>query len=218
MKKIILLISFFIAIACSKDDESDNKIDSKNFKEFSKLDFKKFIVNTEISYWDINEECFDKKTELFSSQIIESNGIQSGNFDTKFGEIIIEVDPNQKFLGFCQLCCVNFIRFENQKDMSFIRLNEKVDKDRLINFIGSIDNIDESYFLIRNSEYKKTLTRDKPVLFKLNDNSFEFILEKEISLCEPYLVEKHHIRVESNGEIIVLNKEVVINENSCINF
>lgn len=210
MKKISLLLILFL-LSCERNQTF---INLSEFKEITKLDVQNFDPNKNISYWDYSEECSNGENGEYRILVNYAKGKQSEELKTEYTKANFQ-HPIHHFLGECAHCCYKLIRFETSNKLSILKFYQN--KDLLLEFLGDINTIQEAYWLLKNSGYN-TLTTNNPVFIKETDKGYELIAEKEISICEPYVIEKHHVMISPKGDLQILSKEVIVNKNVCVNF
>lgn len=215
MKKIFLLVLVIAICGCSNDDDQNDNIDRSNFIPGRSFDIKQFSANDNIDYWDSVSECSINLDGGYEITIDASFGTKCNENTclTKYDSANI-THPINDFLGPCESCCLNFIRFEENKDVKAIALFSNIGEEHISKFLGDIDNFDEAIWLIRRKSYSITDPEFKGFM-KKTENGFQFIAIKYVSSCNPETIEEHLLEVNINGDISVLQTKILSEKDIC---
>ncbi|NIJ45279.1 hypothetical protein FHR24_001718 [Wenyingzhuangia heitensis] len=213
MKKLVLGILFMTIMSCQNDND-EISIDLSSFEKGRSVDFKNFSPKSEITYWEYSEECSKDTLGNFDNKIFYSRGkICITEYCKSQYQKSHFTHPFVDFLGGkCDNCCNEYLKYQINDSLISISTREYTTQNRL-DFIGEINTLDEAIWMINHSGYTLTDNNIQGYM-KVNKNDFEFIAKITTEYCEPTIIEKHHILINELGEIIILEKEKISEDNS----
>ncbi len=211
MKNLIQFSAFLIILtACSSDDSIQ-----ANLNEFD-------AITERFPYTDLNPvaaydyfeliysfEEAENEELIFSEGTLCSNSSDPGSCVEKFENLT----TNFGFVGGC-LPSYCFIYIKLQQNETNAILNNR---EQLKSFLGTIDTRSEAILWANANDYSHSNTNKETGAIKEVGDHFELLVTKLVSACTPFQIDRVHLRIDADGTITELDREVYsYSENSCV--
>lgn len=209
--KLIILFVSLALISCEK--EIEDTIDLNSFDEITEEDMYEFLVPAmEFDYFEVR---YSGCGEIEFETIYESGTKCYGFSDTTkcIGQSDSLKSEEDGFHFDClPSCCSYYVVSQiNQTNQIYATTSD------LKTFLGNIDSKSDALFLAFSHGYSYEYDSKDRAAIKEIENGFQIIAKKRVSDCSPYQVDKFLLEITTNGNINILEQNILYKDNgSCI--